>query len=145
MWPNNFAMLHHMLGSLLVLIPIRRKDCQMLAIRFLQIPKWLYPNMITFLWYNERMDMKAKSLIIEQMLAGHWFLTQVNLITDQFVLDLLTTSLIDNCLVLNSLKFNNLPRWPDYTLTRKEFPLKTKLLFFNQAFYFVIGKKDKLG
>ncbi len=56
MWPSNCAKLHHMLGSLLVFTCIECKDCQMFSIRFLQIPNWLYPNMITFLWYNERMQ-----------------------------------------------------------------------------------------
>jgi hypothetical protein len=28
----------------------------MLAIRFLKTPNLLYPNMITFLWYNESMQ-----------------------------------------------------------------------------------------
>jgi hypothetical protein len=114
MWPNNCARLHHTLGSLQILTPINCKDCQMLAIRFLEISNWLYPNMITFLWYNEKMDMKAKSLITIQCWVVIDFWPRSIVITGQFVLDLLTTNLIDNCLVLNSQKSNNLPGWPDY-------------------------------
>jgi hypothetical protein len=33
----------------------------------------------------------------------------------------------------------------DETDHRKKFPLKTKLVFFSQAFYLSIGEKDKLG
>jgi len=114
MWPNNCARLHYTLESLFVLTPINCKDCQMLAIRFLEISNWLYPNMITFLWYNERMDMKAKSLVIIQCWLVIDFEPRSIVIKYQFVLDLLTTSLIDNCLVLNSQKSKNLPGWPDY-------------------------------
>jgi hypothetical protein len=47
------------------------------------------------------------------------------------------------------IKFNEAYSIGEYSTNetnhRKEFPLKMKLLFFSQAFYFSSGEKDKLG
>ncbi len=71
-------MLHHILGSLLVLTPNKCKDCQMLAIRFLEIPNLLYPNMITFLWYNESMQIMIEMQIFNLKNANNIVFRKAN-------------------------------------------------------------------